>query len=228
MSLTPQQPINNVVRGAVQALAMGMAGVRGLEISTFDEPFRTPSHTAHLVAMRTQQVITEETGVGRVSDPLGGSWYVEHLTDELEQRIDAEVRRIEAAGDVAELVDGGFFRGIFAETMDRHARQVLEGERRIVGVNCHHAIGEEDTLLRDIAEARFEADHQHADRIARWRAERDPAPVEGALAALRAAADDRSADLMAPIVAGFEADATIGEMAAVLRESYGYRGDPFA
>ncbi len=69
MSLTAQQPINNVIRGAVQALAMGMAGVRGLEISTFDEPFRTPSHTAHLVAMRTQQVVTEETGVGRASGP---------------------------------------------------------------------------------------------------------------------------------------------------------------
>ncbi len=138
------------------------------------------------------------------------------------------MRRIESAGDVAELVDGGFFRAIFAETMDRHSRQVLQGERRVVGVNCHHAIGEEDTLLRDIAEARFEPDHAHADRVARWRADRDPAPLQSSLAALRAAADDRSADLMAPIVAGFEAEATIGEMAAVLRESYGYPGDPFA
>jgi len=68
-----------------------MAGVNAVEISTFDEPFRTPSHTAHLVAMRTQQVIAEETGVARVADPIGGSWYVEHLTDELERRIDAEV-----------------------------------------------------------------------------------------------------------------------------------------
>lgn len=227
MSLTAQQPINNVTRGAIQALAAAMAGVNAVEISTFDEPFRTPSHTAHLVAMRTQQIIAEESGVARVADPLGGSWYVEHLTDELERRIDAEVRRIESVGNIAELVESGFFRGILQSAMDRYAREVHDGDRRIVGVNCHRAIGEEDELLRDIAEERFEADSSHVERIRAWKDTRDVGGVRKALDALRAAGDDRSADLMGPIVAAFDADVTTGEMAFVLRESYGYPGDPF-
>jgi len=228
MSLTAQQPINNVIRGAIQALTAAMAGVNAVEISTFDEPFRTPSHTAHLVAMRTQQVIAEETGVARVADPIGGSWYVEHLTDELERRIDAEVRRIESLGEIADLVQSGFFRTIMHSGMDRYAREVLDGERRVVGVNCHPAIGDEDELLRDIAELRFESDDSHIERIREWKTTRNLRQVEHALDQVRAAGDDRSADLMAPIVAALNADATTGEIAFVLRESYGQPGDPFA
>src|SRR5215469_11598902 len=92
LTLTAAQPANNIVRGAVQALAMAMAGVQGLEISTFDEPFRTPSAIAHQLAIRTQQVIQAETNISAVEDPLGGSYYVEYLTDELERRIEAAVQ----------------------------------------------------------------------------------------------------------------------------------------
>jgi methylmalonyl-CoA mutase N-terminal domain/subunit len=227
LTLTAAQPINNVVRGAVQALAMAMAGVQGLEISTFDEAFRTPSHAAHLVAMRTQQVISEETGVGRVADPLGGSWYVESLTDELERRIDAEVRRIESLGDIGELVEAGFFRQMFLHGMDRHAQEVQSGERRIVGVNCHTMEPEDDTLLRELAEARFEPDRSHVDRIARWRGERDAARVQGALDDVEAAAAIPDADLMGPIVSALDRDCTIGEIAGALRAGYGLPAEPF-
>jgi methylmalonyl-CoA mutase N-terminal domain/subunit len=228
LTLTAQQPINNVVRGAVQAVAMAMAGVQGLEISAFDEAFRTPSPAAHLVAMRTQQIVAEETGAGRVADPLGGSWYVESLTDELERRIDAEVRRIEAAGPIAELVDGGFFRAIFTHAMDRHSQQVQGGGRRVVGVNCHGIDPAHDTLLRDLAEERFEPDREHVERIRRWRAGRDRSRVEQALAAVADVASRPEADLMGPIVAALDGDCSIGEITGTLRRAYGLQPDPFA
>jgi methylmalonyl-CoA mutase N-terminal domain/subunit len=216
------------VRGAVQAFAMAMAGVAGLEISTFDEAFRTPSHTAHVVAMRTQQVIAEETGVTEVADPLGGSWYLEALTDDLERRIDSEVRRIESIGDIGELVDAGYFREIFMHGMDRHARQIQSGELRVVGVNRHQMDPEEDTLLRDIAEERFEPDLDHVERIRRWREERDDDAVQAALAAVQAAAATPEEDLMPPIVAAMDRDCSIGEIGGALRAGYGLPSDPFA
>jgi methylmalonyl-CoA mutase, N-terminal domain len=228
LTLTAAQPVNNVVRGAVQALAMAMVGVQGLEISTFDEAFRTPSHAAHVVAMRTQQVIAEETGVGRVADPLGGSWYVESLTDDLERRIDAEVRRIEAVGDVGELVEAGFFRELFLRGMDRHAQAVQTGTRRVVGVNCHVMEPSDDTLLRDVAEARFEADHEHVERIRWWRGGRELERVEAALADVQDASATRDADLMPPIVAALDDECSIGEIAGALRAGYGLNPDPFA
>jgi methylmalonyl-CoA mutase cobalamin-binding domain/chain len=228
LTLTAAQPVNNVVRGAVQAVAMAMTGVAGLEISTFDEAFRTPSHIAHVVAMRTQQVVAEETGVARVADPLGGSWLVESLTDELERRIDAEVRRIESAGDIGDLVDAGFFREMFLHGMDRHSQRVQSGEQRVVGVNCHRMPPEEDTLLRDLAQERFEPDLEHVERIRRWRSGRDAAQVGDALAAVRAAAGGAGDDLMAPIVGALDRECSIGEIAGALREGYGLSSDPFA
>jgi methylmalonyl-CoA mutase N-terminal domain/subunit len=228
LTLTAAQPINNVVRGAVQALAMALITVAGLEISTFDEAFRTPSHTAHLVAMRTQQVIAEETGVTRVADPLGGSWFVESLTDELEQRIGAGVRRIESLGDVGELVEAGFFREIILHGMDRHAQQVQSGERRVVGVNCHVVDPADDTLLRNLAETRFEPDLEHVERIRRWREQRDATAVEDALRIVQVAAASPDDDLFAPIVDALDNECSIGEIAGALRVGYGLPADPFA
>jgi methylmalonyl-CoA mutase N-terminal domain/subunit len=206
---------------------MAMAGVQGLEISTFDEAFRTPSKTAHLVAMRTQQVIAEETGVARVADPLGGSWYIESLTDELERRIDAEVRRIESLGDIGELVEAGFFRDLFLHGMDRHAREVQTGERTIVGVNRHAMDPADDTLLRDVALERFEPDLEHVERIRRWRRERDESRVEAALETARVAAASLDADLMGPIIAALDDDCSIGEIAGAFRAGYGLPAEPF-
>jgi methylmalonyl-CoA mutase N-terminal domain/subunit len=227
MTMTAAQPSNNIVRGAVQALAMAMAGVQGLEISAFDEPFRTPSAIAHQVAIRTQQVIQAETNIGAVADPLGGSWYLETLTDELERRIDAAVRETESLGDVGTLVESGHFRGIFTSAMDRHSRAVQDGELRIVGVNEHVIPAEADRFLRDVAEERFEPDHAHVARVRAWRATRPTEPLRAALDRVRAAAADPDADLMEPIVAALDADATIGEITGCLREGTGLPGDPF-
>ncbi len=227
LTLTAAQPANNIVRGAVQALAMAMAGVQGLEISTFDEPFRTPSAIAHQLAIRTQQIIQAETNVAAVEDPLGGSWYVEALTDELERRIDEAVRRMESLGDVGSLVEGGYFRGIFTHAMDRHSTSVHSGQLRLVGVNEHVVPADEDTFLREVAEERFEPDLAHVERVRAWRATRAPGPLAAALDRVRDAAHKPDADLMAPIVAALDADATIGEITGCLREGQGLPADPF-
>src|SRR5689334_7586424 len=225
--LTAAQPANNIVRGAVQALAMAMAGVQGLEISTFDEPFRTPSDVAHQLAIRTQQIIESETNVGAVQDPLGGSWYLEALTDELESRIDAAIRDMEQRGDVGTLVESGYFRGIFTRAMDRHSSAVQQGELRIVGVTEHVVPPAADRFLRDVAETRFEPDLAHVERIRAWRPGRPDRPLRSSLEDVRAASADPRAGLMEPVVAALDAQATIGEITGALREGQGVHADPF-
>ena len=227
LTLTAAQPANNIVRGALQALAMAMAGVQGLEISTFDEPFRTPSAIAHQLAIRTQQVIQAETNISAVEDPLGGSYYVEYLTDELERRIDTAVQQTESLGPVGTLVESGYFRSIFTSAMDRHSSAVQSGELRIVGVNEHVIPPEQDWFLRDIAEERFEPDYAHVERIRAWRPSRQSRPLQANLERVRSAATDASADLMGPIVAALDADASIGEVTGCLREGLGLPSDPF-
>ena len=227
LTLTAAQPANNIVRGALQGLAMAMAGVQGMEISTFDEPFRTPSEIAHQVAIRTQQVIQIESGVSAVQDPLGGSYFIEALTNDLERRIDDEVRRIEALGNLETLVENGYFREIITQAMDRHLSAIQTGQQRVVGVNAHVVPVEEDHLLRDVAETRFEPDYAHVERIRQWRATRSPQPLAESLERVRRASADPLADLMRPIVDALDAEATIGEITGCLRAGQHLPADPF-
>jgi len=227
LSLTAQQPVNNVVRGATQALALALAGAQAIEVSTFDEAYRIPSPAAHMVGLRTQQVIQLESGVTRVADPLGGSYYVEALTDELERRIEDRVRRIEAAGEPARLCETGYFRRIFEEAMARHARELDDGTLRKVGVNEHVIPEAEDVLLRDMAEEKIEPFRERVAAIREHRSQRDAGRATAALESLHARASDREANLMGDIVAATQAGATMGEMAGVLRMAYGGPADPF-
>ncbi|MBI4628906.1 MAG: hypothetical protein HY729_09360 [Candidatus Rokubacteria bacterium] len=226
LTLTAQQPVNNIVRGAVQALALVLAGVQAIEISGFDEAFRTPSPEAHLIALRTQQTIELETNVTKVADPLGGSYYVEALTDELERRITEMVARIERQGDPAALCDGGWFRALFQDAMERHARQVREGRLRKVGVNVHRMAEEEDTLLRAVAERKFEPCRERVDELAAHRRSRDGGRAREALVDLQRVAEGKTGNLMPPLVAGFAAGATMGEITGILRTAYGAPYDP--
>jgi methylmalonyl-CoA mutase N-terminal domain/subunit len=225
-TMQSRQLMNNVVRGAVQTLALYMAGVHAMEISAFDEAIRTPSPEAHVVALRTQQVVALESGVGDVADPLGGSYYVEALTDEIEERVWARVAQIESLGDPLELAEQGFFRGLFAEAMVDRAREVSSGERPVVGVNVHTVPPERDTLLRDLAEARIEPSYEVIDEIRAWKAQRDLGPVGAALTRLEAVGRDREANLMEPLVDALEAEASVGECIGVLRQAYGWDYDP--
>jgi methylmalonyl-CoA mutase N-terminal domain/subunit len=226
-SLTAQQPINNVVRGTVQALALALAGVQAMEISAFDEAYRTPSPEAHLVGLRTQQVIQLESNVTTVADPLGGSYYVESLTNEIERRIWDLVTHIEAMGDPAALCDQGWFRRLFEEAMQREAREVQDGTLPRVGVNVFQMPDDQDTLLREVAETKIEPCREHVDRIHDFKRSRDARQLEHALREILATAKEPGANLMPSMIAALEVGATHGEIAGVLRVAHGVPYDPF-
>jgi methylmalonyl-CoA mutase N-terminal domain/subunit len=227
LTLTAQQPINNVVRGGIQGLALAFAGVQAMEISAFDEGYRTPSAEAHLVALRTQQILAEESGITRVADPLGGSHFVEALTDEIEQRIIARVREIEDMGNPVELAEHGYFRRIFEEAAARHAKAVADGSCRIVGVNCHRMVAEDDRLLRDVAERKIAPCREAIAALRRFKTERAADAVRRSLRALQATAADSNANLMPAVHEAFGAGATMGEIAGALRLAYGAPYDPY-
>jgi methylmalonyl-CoA mutase N-terminal domain/subunit len=226
-TLTAAQLTNNIVRGTVQTIALLLAGVRAMEISAFDEALRTPSHEAHVVALRTQQVVQLESGVSEVPDPLGGSWYVERLTDELEQAISERIRFIEGLADIRELCEQGFFRALFAEAMVQRAAGMQDGSRPVVGVNRFVTDPAEDRLLSDLSEVRIEPAWDHVERIAAWKARRDLGRVRVALDDLEAAAREPDTNLMGALVAAFDAEASAGECCGVLRVAHGDDYDPF-
>jgi len=226
LSLTAQQPFNNIVRGAIQSLALVLAGVHAIEISAFDEAYRTPSPQSHLVGLRTQQVIHLETGVNKVMDPLGGSYYVESLTRAMEERIGEMVLDIESRGDPAELVEKGWFKDFFEDTMSRYSREISEGEVMKVGLNCHEIPEEEDILLKEVAETKIEPCCERIEKIKEYRRSRDPDRIKGILDELHHKAGREGENLMHPIVKAFELGATMGEIAGMLRLAYDYPYDP--
>ncbi|MBW1789228.1 MAG: hypothetical protein JRK53_21865, partial [Deltaproteobacteria bacterium] len=226
LSLTAQQPFNNIVRGAIQSLALVMAGVQAIEISAFDEAYRTPSPESHLVGLRTQQVIDLETNVTKVVDPLGGSYYVESLTDETERRISEMIDEIESKGDAVTLSDKGWFKGFFDDVMARYARQIQDGELPKVGLNCHQIPEEEDTLLKDVAEKKIEPFWDRIDQIKAFKKQRDMARVTATLLECRDTAAKRDESLMPPIIKAFEAGATMGEITGAMRMAYDCPYDP--
>jgi len=226
LSLTAQQPVNNIVRGTVQALAMVLAGVQALEVSAFDEAYRTPSRESHLAALRTQQVLDLEAGVARVVDPLGGSHFVEALTDEMERRIAAKIREIEAQGSPAQLSARGWFKSLFHDAMERYQGRIGRGEVQLVGVNVHQVPPEEDTLLREATERKLSPCVERVAKIGAFKAGRDGPRVSQALRAVYAAARNRGENLVAPVIAASLADCTMGEIAGTLRQAYGMPYDP--
>jgi methylmalonyl-CoA mutase N-terminal domain/subunit len=226
LSLTAEQPANNIVRGTVQALALALGGAQAIEISAFDEAYRTPSREAHLVGLRTQQILEVESGVTRVVDPLGGSYFIEALTNEIETKIRDMVVSIENKGDPANLADDGFFARFFRNTMERHARQVHSGETKLVGHNLHRISAKEDTLLRDVTQAKVSPWAGRVEAIRAFKRQRNNASVTESLRAVVAAAKDRGQNLVPAVIEATDAGATMGEVAGVLRVAYGQAYDP--
>ncbi len=226
LSLTAQQPINNVIRGTVQALSLVLAGVQALEISAFDEAYRTPSKDAHIVGLRTQQVLELESGAGKVLDPLGGSYFLESLTDQLEQRIRGRIDEIDAMGDPESLSTNGFFRDIFRQAMEDSQRSVEKGEISVVGVNVHTLDEKDDKLLRDVTTSKIETWHRHTQKIEGFKRERNNAAVREGLDGVAIAASSK-ANLILPIIAALDASATIGEIMTVMRSALGLPPDLF-
>jgi len=224
VSLTAQQPDNNVVRTAIEALAAVLGGTNSLHTNALDEVLALPSERAAEIALRTQQVIMEESGVVNVADPLGGSWYLEALTDRVEDEAEQIFARIRAmspdgtmTGGILRGIEDGWFSSEIAEASFAYHQKLEKGEKKVVGVNCYPGTaGQPVEILR----VSHEVERDQVAELARRRAERDQAAVDGALAAMIAAA--RSGEnMIPPMLLAAQAEATLGEICGALREEWG-------
>src|SRR2546421_1727407 len=224
VSLTAQQPDNNIVRTAVEALAAVLGGTNSLHTNALDEVLALPSAKAAEIALRTQQVLMEETGVTNVADPLGGAWYVEALTDELERQAEEIFARIKSMGSDGSMTSGilrgiedGWFMAEIAEAAFSYQQKLEKGDKRIVGVNCYtSSVGQPVEILR----VSHEVERDQVAELARRRSGRDQVVVDGALAAMIAAA--RSGEnMIPPMLLAARAEATLGEVCGGLREEWG-------
>ncbi|MBE1611553.1 acyl-CoA mutase large subunit family protein [Actinopolymorpha pittospori] len=229
VSLTAQQPYNNVVRTAVEALAAVLGGTNSLHTNALDETLALPSERAAEIAMRTQQVLMEETGVGNVADPLGGSWYVEALTDRLEAEAEDVFARIREMSDDGTItagllrgIDDGWFMSEIADAAFQYQQALEKGEKKIVGVNAHTAsVTGEVEILRVSHEVEVEQRRMLADR----RRTRVQADVDKTLRELAEVA--RTDQNMVPaILAAARAEATLGEICGLLKKEWGDYREP--
>jgi methylmalonyl-CoA mutase N-terminal domain/subunit len=216
-TLTAQQAENNIVRTSLEALAAVLGGTQSLHTNSFDEALALPSQRAATIALRTQQVIAYESGVADTADPLGGSWFVEALTDEIEARAQAYIDEIDARGGAVEAISTGWMKNEIEESAYWIARAVESGERIVVGVNRWAGAGEEPVELHDIDP---ELRARQVERLQRVRSERDQAATDAALKSVAEAA--RGADnLLYPMREALAAYATLGEVSDVLRRAFG-------
>jgi methylmalonyl-CoA mutase, N-terminal domain len=222
VSLTAQQPYNNVVRTALQAFAAVLGGTQSLHTNSLDETYALPTEEAVTIAMRTQQIIGFESGADRVVDPLGGSYYVEYLTDEMERLALEHIRRIDAMGGMIRAVEEGYPQREIAESAYRYQREIESGERTIVGVNAFRSEEEEPISILKIDESVARA---QVERLRAVKSSRNAGRVEGALAGVERAAKD-GLNLVPPVIEAVKAYATLGEVSDVFRRVFGaYRED---
>ncbi len=222
VSLTAQQPENNVVRVTIQALAAVLGGTQSLHTNSMDEALALPSEYAVKVALRTQQIIAHESGVTHTVDPLAGSFYVEALTNRMEQQAYDYFRKIEALGGVIPAIRAGFFQREIAEAAYRYQREIDERKRIIVGVNEYV---EDEPLRIPILEMDPDGERRQIARLQKLRQERDNEKVGQTLEALREAARGTE-NLMPYILEAVRAYATLGEIMDVLRGVFGVYREP--
>ena len=237
VSLTGHQPYNNVVRTAVEALSAVLGGTNSLHTNALDEVLALPTERAAEIALRTQQVLMEETGVANVADPLGGSWYVEALTDRIEAEAEAIFARIRSMGEtesrwqqaygpmtagILRGIEDGWFMSEIAESAFWYQQQLEKGEKRVVGVNVH-----KDTVTGDldIMRVSHQVEHEQRRALGERRAVRDEATVKAALARMVDVA--RGSDNMIPaMLDAARAEATLGEICDALRAEWGVYSEP--
>src|SRR5215831_12597937 len=218
VSLTAQQPEVNIVRTALEALAAVLGGTQSLHTNSFDEALALPTEEAVRLALRTQQVIAHETGVVNTVDPLGGSYYLEDLTNRLEAGAHEYFARIRELGGVVAAIKENFFQREIAEASFRYQHEVEQKQRIVVGVNRYEHEGEEPLEILRIDPA---LEQKQIGRVQALRARRDSAAVESALAGLKEDADRDDRNLMLPIVEASKAYVTMGEMCEALRGVWG-------
>jgi methylmalonyl-CoA mutase N-terminal domain/subunit len=222
VSLAAQQPEVNIVRVALQALAAVLGGTQSLHTNSMDEALALPSEKAVTIALRTQQVIAEESGVASTVDPLAGSFFIEALTDRMEQEANAYFRQIEALGGVIPAIEVGLMQREIAEAAFRFQQEVDRAERTIVGVNDYVS---DEPMAIPILEMDPQGYERQVARLNQVRAERDNGAVEAALRRLRDASRDH-VNLMHPILEAVTAYATLGEITGVFREVFGEYQEP--
>jgi methylmalonyl-CoA mutase N-terminal domain/subunit len=217
VSLTAQQPLNNIVRTATEALSAVLGGTQSLHTNSFDEALALPTEEAVRVALRTQQIIAHETGVTNTIDPLGGSYFVEALTDRMEDAAYAEFRKIDELGGMVEAIKQSYPQREIAEASFRLQEEIERGERVIVGVNRYQQGGDRELEILRIPE---ELERKQIGRVQAVRARRDPDAAERALAELRDAAAAES-NLMEPLLDCARAHASEGEIVESLQRVFG-------
>jgi methylmalonyl-CoA mutase N-terminal domain/subunit len=223
-SLTAQQPENNIVRTAFEGLAAVLGGTQSLHTNSMDEVLALPTEKAVEIALRTQQVIAYETGVRNTIDPLAGSYFVEHLTNRIEEQAIQYFDEIEAEGGVLEAIDKGYFQRRIADSAYRYQMEIERGERAVVGVNrfAHEGEGLDIDLLR----LDPSAEREQVERVKELRRSRSQAAVEAAGAELRRRAEG-TGNLMPAILDCVRAHMTLGEIVSVMKEVFGeYRERP--
>jgi methylmalonyl-CoA mutase N-terminal domain/subunit len=216
-TLTAQQPENNVVRVAIQALSAVCGGAQSIHTNSFDEALALPTERAARIAVRTQQILANEAGGTDTADPLGGSYFIESLTDELEERARELIARVDELGGAVAAVEQGFVQREIEEAAFQYAQHVESGERVIVGVNRYQEDEPEPIELHRIDP---EAERRQLERTARVREQRDAAAAEAALARVREAAQGPE-NLLPVLRDALGAHCTVGEICTVLREEFG-------
>jgi methylmalonyl-CoA mutase N-terminal domain/subunit len=224
VSLMAQQPLINVARTTLQALAGVLGGTQSLHTNSYDETYALPTEEAATIALRTQQVIAEESGVAAVADPLGGSYFVEALTDRVEEEAWRYINRIDAMGGIIRAVEEGYPQREIAQSAYDFQRKVDTGERTIVGVN-KFAIEDEGENIPTL-KIDMEVERQQIEGTKTLRRKRDAAAAERTLGAVRAAARDEKVNLMPPIIDAVKAGVTLGEICQVFRDEMGEHRDP--
>jgi len=223
-TLTAQQPEVNIVRAALQGLASVLGGVQSLALSCYDEALALPTEGAQRIAVRTQQVIAYESGVPNTADPLGGSYYIEHLTDELEKKAWEYLDKVEDMGGAVEAIESGYYQREIQEASYAYQREIDEHKRTIVGVNDFIDENEEPQIIFRVDP---KAERAQIKQLNHARADRNEADVESALARLRDTCGN-SESLMPPIMDAVKAYASIGEICGVMRDVFGDYQPPTA
>jgi methylmalonyl-CoA mutase N-terminal domain/subunit len=223
-TLTAQQPENNIVRAALQALATTLGGVQSLALSCYDEALALPTEEAQRIAVRTQQVIAYESGIANTADPLGGSYYIEWLTNELERKASEYLDRVEDMGGAIAAIESGYYQREIQEASYAYQQAIDEGRKVIVGVN---KFAKEDEEPQMIFRVNPKAERAQIERLGRIRKERDEALVDAALLRLEEVSRDGE-NLMYPIVDAVKAYASVGEICGVMRRVFGDYQPPTA
>ena len=228
-TLTAQQPENNIVRAALQALATALGGVQSLALSCYDEALALPTEEAQRIAVRTQQVIGYESGVANTADPLGGSYYIEWLTNELERKAWEYLGRVEDVGGAIAAIESGYVQREIQEASYAYQQAIDEGKKVIVGVNKFANENEEPQMIFRVNP---EAERAQIERLAHVRKERDQALVDAALSRLEEVSREgdagRAGNLMHPIMEAVKAYASVGEICGVMRRVFGDYQPPTA